>query len=152
MPIIAAPQADRLRTYFEEQARDPVTILLFIHPAQAGENDDELALASQDAQELLEEVVALAPAYLILEMRDPIRDAAEAQALGIERTPAIVLRGKAAGQVRTFGVPLHYEFTTLIEDLRALLAGGQTTLDDSTREALVSLRRPAHLQVFVAPT
>ena len=152
MPIISERQAEQLRAQFQAAGRTPVTIVFFPYQAAPGEAPGELTLASDDTRALLREVVALAPAYLTLEERDLMRDAAEARALGIERTPAFALRGRAAGLLRTFGAPTNYEFTTLIDDLLALVAGGHTSLDESLREALSLLRRPAHLQVFVAPT
>lgn len=152
MSIISERQAQQLRAQFDAAGRTPATILFFPYQAAPGKPSGELARASDDARALLREVVALAPTYLALEERDSTRDATEAQALGIERTPAFVLRGQAAGLVRTFGVPANYEFTTLIGDLLDLVAGGHTALADDAREALRLLRRPVHLQVFVAPT
>ncbi len=152
MSIISARQALQLRELFEAQAREPVAALLFTRQPAPGAAADDIARACDDARALLTEVVALAPDYLTLETRDLVTDAAEAQALGVERVPAIVLRGKAAGLVRTFGVPSDYEFTTLIDDLLDLAAGGHTTLSEHSRDALALLRRPVHLQVFEAPT
>lgn len=152
MAIISARQAQQLREQFEAQARESVTVALFTRQATPGVEDDVIVRACDDARALLTEVVALAPAYLTLVEHDIARDAAEAQTLGIERVPAFALLGHAAGRVRTFGVPAHYEFTTLIDDLFDLLAGGHTSLDERSRAALALLRRPTHLQVFVAPT
>lgn len=152
MPIISTRQAQQLREQFEAQAREPVTVDLFTRQAAPGVEADEIGRACDDARALLREVVALAPAFLTLVEHDLTRDAAEAQALGIERVPAFTLRGHAAGRVRAFGVPARYEFTTLIDDLLDLLAGGHTSLDERSRDALALLRRPTHLQVFVAPT
>ncbi len=153
MSIISERQARQLRALFAEQARERVTITLFTRQAEPGATTpDPIARACDDARALLAEVAALAPDYLALETRDLTADAAEARALGIERVPALVLRGKVAGLVRTFGVPADYEFTTLVDDLLDLLAGGHTALSERTREALTLLRRPVHLQVFEAPT
>lgn len=152
MPIISERQAQQLSDLFQTQAHERVSILLFTQPPRAGAPDGVIEQASDNARALLEEVVALAPAWLTLEPRDLARDADEAQALAIDRTPAIVLRGRAAGLVRTFGVPAEYEFTTLISDLLDLTSGGHTELSERTREALALLRRPVHLQVFEAPT
>ncbi|HZC08003.1 MAG TPA: hypothetical protein VE338_20370 [Ktedonobacterales bacterium] len=152
MPIISARQAQQLSDLFAAQASDHVSILFFTQQAQPDASDNAIEQASADARALLTEVAALAPAWLTLEPRDLVRDATEARALGIERTPAITLRGKAAGLVRTFGVPANYEFTTLINDLLDLASGGHTELSERTRESLALLRRPVHLQVFETPT
>jgi len=153
MPIISERQAHQLRALFAEQARERVTITLFTRQAEPDATmANPIARACDDARALLAEVEALAPDYLALETRNLAADAAEARALGIERVPALVLRGKVAGLVRTFGVPADYEFTTLVDDLLDLLAGGHTALSETSRAALALLRRPVHLQVFEAPT
>lgn len=153
MPIISERQAQQLRALFAEQARERVTITLFTRQAAPGATTpDPIARACDDARALLAEVAALAPDYLALETRDLAADAAEARALGVERVPAIVLCGPVAGLVRIFGVPSDYEFTTLIDDLLDLVAGGHTGLSEASRAALALLRRPVHLQVFEAPT
>lgn len=152
MSIISERQAQQLGALFAAQARERVTITLFTRQAEPGAATDAIARACDDALALLTEVVALTPAYLTLETRDLTADAAEARALSIERVPALVLRGPVAGLVRTFGVPSDYEFTTLINDLLDLVAGGHTELSEESRAALALLRRPVHLQVFEAPT
>ncbi|HET9112049.1 MAG TPA: hypothetical protein VFN78_14565 [Ktedonobacterales bacterium] len=152
MTIISERQAQQLSDLFSARAHERVTILLFTQQEQDGAPEGVIGKANDDARALLEEVVALAPTWLTLEPHDLSIDAAEARVLAIDRTPAIVLRGRAAGRVRTFGVPADYEFTTLINDLLDLASGGHTELSERTREALALLRRPVHLQVFEAPT
>ena len=152
MAIISARQAQQLRALFDAQAREAVTILLFTRQPEPGGAVDGIARACDDARALLMEVAAIAPDILSLDIRDLAADAAEAQALRIERVPAIVLRGRAAGLVRTFGVPSDYEFSTLTNDLLDLASGGHTELSESSRDALALLSRPVHLQVFEAPT
>lgn len=152
MPILLPQQAQRLREMFDAQAHDRVRITLFTRKASPDDVNGAIAQSCRDAHDLLTEVAALAPNYLVLEERDLAQDAAEAEALGINRVPAILLRGKAAGVVRTFGVPSDYEFTTLIDDLFDLTSGGRTTLGANTRAMLALITRPVHLQVFVAPT
>jgi hypothetical protein len=153
MSIISERQARQLSALFVAQARERVTITLFTRQANPGAaTPDPIMRACDDARALLAEVVALAPDYLALEIRDLATDAAEAWSLGIERVPAIVLRGPVAGRARTFGAPTDYEFTTLIDDLLDLVAGGHTGLSEASRAALALLRRPVHLQVFAAPT
>ncbi len=66
-------------------------------------------------------------------------------------TPAIVLEGEEAGSVRFLGLPEGHEFASLLDAIRRV-SGEGLTLEDSTREALVGLRRPAHIRVFTTPT
>ena len=152
MAIISARQAQQLRELFEARAREPVTVILFTQQPAPDDANGTIELSCRDARTLLEEVVALAPAYLTLDVRDLAGDASEARALGIDRVPAIALHGKTAGLVRTFGVPSDYEFTTLVGDLLDLATGGQTELGERSLAALALIERPVHLRVFVTPT
>jgi alkyl hydroperoxide reductase subunit AhpF len=104
-------------------------------------------------RELVEEVSSLSD-QLSVEVRDFTGDAELARQYGVDKIPAVVLLGgdppKNRG-IRLYGVPAGYEFSTLIEDLR-MLGSGDHGLSDTTMQALATLTRPVHLQVFVTPT
>jgi glutaredoxin-like protein len=104
----------------------------------------------QETRELLEEVTALSE-KLHLDTKDVVRDKQEADSLGVTRIPAFVLQGRAKGKVRYFGIPVGYEFSTLIEDIIDV-SRGTTSLSDTTREALATVEQDLHIQVFVTPT
>jgi glutaredoxin-like protein len=108
----------------------------------------------QETREIAQEVAQLSD-KVTLDVRDFQGDAALAASYGVDKIPALVLLGdgdppKDHG-IRLYGVPAGYEFSTLVEDLRMLGAGGPA-LGQDTLKALRALTRPVHIQVFVTPT
>ena len=70
---------------------------------------------------------------------------------GVDKIPAIVVEGEKDYGIRFYGVPAGYEFTSLLEAIKAVSAG-ESGLAPATKEALRGLKEPVHLQVFVTPT
>jgi len=69
----------------------------------------------------------------------------------VDKIPAIVVEGEKDYGIRFYGVPAGYEFTSLLEAIKAVSAG-KSGLAPETKEALKGLKEPLHLQVFVTPT
>jgi glutaredoxin-like protein len=74
-----------------------------------------------------------------------------AERYGVDKIPAIVVEGEKDYGVRFYGVPAGYEFTSLIEAIKAISAW-DSGLGLKTKEALAELKDPLHLQVLVIPT
>jgi glutaredoxin-like protein len=70
---------------------------------------------------------------------------------GVDKIPAIVAEGEKDYGVRFYGVPAGYEFTSLLEVIKAVSAR-ESGLAPKTQEALAGLKDPLHLQVLVTPT
>ena len=70
---------------------------------------------------------------------------------GVDKIPAIVVEGEKDYGIRFYGVPAGYEFTSLLEAIKAVSAG-ESGLAPATKEALRRLQDPLHLQVFITPT
>lgn len=121
-----------------------VTLTLFT-------SDEECEYCPQIVQ-LLEEVSATSD-QVTLEVFEIHEDADQAEALNINKAPAIAILGadeKDYG-MRFFGIPSGYEFSTLLNSIqRASL--GSSDLDASTKNFLNGLSKPVNLQVFVTPT
>ncbi len=123
----------------------PVTITMFTQEFEC----DYCAQTRQLAQEL----AGLSAGKVTVEVYDFVRDKAQADALGIDKIPALAIRA-ARGEdhgIRFFGVPAGYEFASLLETLD-LVARGDSELAPAVREKLKSLDAPLKLQVFVTPT
>ncbi len=153
MPLLSADDATKVRSFFDTNLQDPVTIELFTQKRSLllvpGRRECEYC---EETQQLLEEVAAQS-SKLELRVHD-LKEAPEAgREYGIDAAmvPAIVLRGGNRGQVRYFGIPAGNEFMTLLNDLVAA-STGTTPLSAATKEALASLPREAHIRVFVTPT
>jgi len=118
-----------------------------------------LALPGQEAQvaaaeqmrRLIEELAELSP-QLSAESLSFASDRDRAEALGIERIPAvaILLEDEDPG-IRFFGQPAGYEFGTLIDAI-VDTSRGEHGLGEDTVQKLQELEKPVHIQVFSTPT
>ena len=69
----------------------------------------------------------------------------------MERIPAMVISKNGESNVRFYGIPLGYEFATIIEDL-VTVSRGVSPLSMDTRKKLKRVKEPVHIQVFVTPS
>lgn len=99
---------------------------------------------------LAQEVAALSD-KLDIEVYNFTLDKEVVERYGVDKIPAIVVEGEKDYGVRFYGVPAGYEFTTLIEVIKVVSAG-ESGLAPKTKETLVGLKDPLHLQVLVTPT
>ncbi|MBM3293947.1 MAG: glutaredoxin [Candidatus Aminicenantes bacterium] len=104
----------------------------------------------KETKQLLEEVAACSD-KIRLEVYDFKADKLMADELGIDKIPATVIQGEKPSAVRIFGIPSGYEYTSLVEALIDV-STGETSLDPKTKEALKTIDRDVHIQVFVTPT
>lgn len=104
----------------------------------------------EDVRTLVREVGSLSPRIALTEheFSESARVAAE---LGVDKIPAIVLRGPTNRPVRYFGMPTGAEFPSFIETLMET-ASGIITLDAATQRTLKKIRNEVKLQVFVMPS
>jgi glutaredoxin-like protein len=104
----------------------------------------------KETRELAEEL-ADASDQVTVEVYDFVEDKEKAEALGIDKIPAIAVIGEEDYGVRFYGIPSGYEFTSLLQALKTV-ASGESMLQDETRDVLAKLEEPVHFQVFVTPT
>ncbi|EKP94952.1 hypothetical protein ThesuDRAFT_00675 [Thermaerobacter subterraneus DSM 13965] len=93
----------------------PVELELFVRDTRLIIPGRECPRCEETVQ-LLKEVCALSP-RLALVVRDLDRESERARHLGVERTPTLVIHGRAGGRIRFVGPPMGYEFATLLEAL-----------------------------------
>ena len=86
-----------------------------------------------------------------IEVNDFVLDKEAVEHYGVDKIPAIAVEGEKDYGIRFYGVPAGYEFTSLIEAIKAVSAG-ESGLAARTKETLGELKDPLHLQVFVTPT
>lgn len=122
-------------------------------------NPVRLAVFTQEAncrfcsenRHMAEEVAALAPDKVQLEVWNFATDTEKARELNIERVPAIAVLGEKDYGIRFYGVPAGFEFTTFIAALE-LVAGRDSGLKPETRAQLKTLTKPVDLCVFATLT
>jgi glutaredoxin-like protein len=106
----------------------------------------------RETRELAEELAALSDKIQV-EVRDFVKDEAEARKLAVDKIPAIAVldaRGKDHG-IRLYGIPAGYEFISLLESIE-MVSKGESGLSAAGKEKIKSLKEPLNLQVYVTPT
>jgi glutaredoxin-like protein len=106
----------------------------------------------RETRELVEELAALSDKIQV-EVRDFVKDEAEAKKLSVDKIPAIaVLDGKGKDHgIRLYGIPAGYEFISLLESIE-MVAKGESGLSAAGKQKIKSIKRPLELQVYVTPT
>lgn len=124
--------------------QSPVTIHMFTQDFECG--------YCKETRQIAEEVAELSD-RVTLQVHDFVKDQALAEAMGIDKIPALAINGENDRDygIRFYGIPSGYEFTSLLEAILAV-GTGEHDLDAATIAYLDSLETPLHLQVFVTPT
>lgn len=104
----------------------------------------------QMTRELLEDVASLSD-RVTLEIHDFVADAELAAGMGVDKIPAVVVRGERDHGVRFFGAPAGFELMTLVETV-ADVSRGAHGLDDEVLAELARVDRPVHMQALITPT
>lgn len=104
----------------------------------------------KETRELLEDISKVSD-IMKLESYDFATDTAVVAEYGILRAPAIVVMDQHDVGIRFYGVPAGYEFSSLIESFKLVVAE-ENPLSQETKDFLDTLEKPIHLQVFVTPT
>lgn len=151
--MIPDKDRDGLKRELRKELKDDVTIRLFSQGSSLLTIPGRECQYCPQTQELMEELTALSP-KLHLEIYDFYSQAEERERYGIERIPAIVI-GKDGGKngdsrLKFYGIPMGYEFSTIVEDIKTL-SRGVSPLSMDTRKRLKKVNQEVHIQVFVTP-
>jgi glutaredoxin-like protein len=104
----------------------------------------------QVTREMVTELAELSE-KVTAEIHDFLADSELAQQYGLDRVPAIVVRGAEDYGIRFYGVPAGYEFASLLEAIQAVGRGAHGLPDEIVAQ-LAQIEQPVHLQVMVTPT
>jgi alkyl hydroperoxide reductase subunit AhpF len=142
MSLITEDVAAELKAEFA-RLKNPVRLAVFSQ-----------ALAdphSEQVKRLVEELAALDP-KLKAESYNFVLDKEKAEALGIQRIPAIAILGEEKDYgIRMYGLPSGYEFGSLIDAILDV-SQGESGLSAETKQALAAVEKNVHIQVFSTPT
>jgi alkyl hydroperoxide reductase subunit AhpF len=132
------------------QLPNPVRLVTFSQTLALPGQEVQVAAAEQ-MRRLVEELAGLSP-KLSAESLSFASDRERAEALGIERIPAVAILGEATDPgIRFFGLATGYEFSTLIDAI-VDVSRGEHGLGEDTVQKLAELEKPVHIQVFSTPT
>ena len=105
---------------------------------------------AREARGLLEELSELSD-KLSIESYNLQLDHEQAAQWKIDRVPATAVVGEKDYGIRFYGVPMGYEFSSLLDAIVSV-SKADSGLGSETRETLQKLTQPLHLMVFVTPT
>jgi alkyl hydroperoxide reductase subunit AhpF len=99
---------------------------------------------------LVREVAALSDQLSVVVLNPHIeRD--QAQAYGVEVSPAVIVEGARDYGIRFLGIPAGYEFSNLIDSI-VTVSTGEPSLSEETKTALAGLAGDVTIKVFTTPT
>jgi glutaredoxin-like protein len=154
MEILTKQVSEATQKRFTEELTDPVTLIHFTQEPSRLILPDHLkgheCMFCKETKALLNEVCSLSD-KLNLVIYDFSADTDKAEEHGIDKIPATIITRNTMTNLRFFGIPSGYEYTSLIEAI-VDASKGATSLKPETKEALRALYRDIHIQTFVTPT
>jgi glutaredoxin-like protein len=150
--MIPLKDQDAIRQKFSEELIDQVKIDFFtereVNLDVAGRTP---CLYCKPARELLTEVAGLSDGVISLRIHYFDDNPPEKATFGIERIPAIVLRGRANRPVLFYGMPGGTEFAAFLESI-VDISRGELLLSEASVQTLEALPNDINVKVFVTPT
>ena len=154
MEVLSNEIREAAKKKFDEELKNKVTILHFTQEPSIlivpGRPANTECVFCRETRLLFEELASLSD-KLELVTKDFVADKDQADKFGIDKIPAAVIMGEKDTGIRFFGIPSGYEFSSLIEAIIDV-SRGQTGLGEKTKEALATLEKDVHIQIFVTPT
>ena len=141
MPLLSQEIVGKVREELADLA-GPVRLVMFTQ-------EFECEFCTETRQ-LVEEVAALSD-QLTAEVYNFVTDKEKAEALGIDKIPAVAVIGAEDYGVRFYGIPSGYEFASFLNAINTV-AAGEPGLSEKGVEMMAALSEPVHIQVFVTPT
>ena len=154
MEILNKEVREATQKKFNGELENKVTILHFSQEQSRLVLPDSLkgqdCFFCKETKQLLEEVKALSDKIELL-VYDYTADKEKVAEYKIDKIPATVIMGDKDCGIRFYGIPSGYEYTSLVEAI-ADVSRQRTELSPQTKDALKSIDKNIHIQVFVTPT
>ncbi len=144
VPLLDEENMKNVAELFAKELSGKVNLFVFhdTDPAKCQFCDQTIELAKE---------ISSLDSRIALTLYNINKNPKEAKFLGVDKVPAIVIGGKKIYNMRYFGIPAGYEFSSLLEDI-VDASTGNTRLSDKTKVALKSISKPVDIKVFVTPT
>lgn len=131
-----------MKEEFEAKLKDEVRLVVFTKENECPHCEEMKTLAQEIAQ---------ISSKIKVEIHDFAKDNQKARDYSIDKVPAIAVIGRKDFGIRYYGVPLGYEFTSLVNSM-INVSKGTTNLAEETKGKLKSISKPVRIQVFVTLT
>jgi len=141
MAFLSAQDEQAVKKEFERLS-GPVKLTVFASALGSESNEQTIALVKE---------VAALDDRLSVSVLNPHIERDEAQAYGVDVTPAVIVEGAQDYGIRFLGIPAGYEFSNLIDSIIAA-SSGEASLSDESKAALAGLTEDVIVKVFTTPT
>lgn len=148
MAIIPDKDREALRARFQEHLARPVRIVLFTRKSKLLVPGQDCPTC-EDTERLMAEVAGLSD-KLTLDVHDFYAEREMAVQMGVDKVPFLLFQADGERNVQFSGIPLGYEFATVVEALTSL-GSGASPLKPKTVEAVQAINEEVRIQVFVTP-
>jgi glutaredoxin-like protein len=154
MEILNKDVLDATKKRFDEELIGPVKFIHFTQEPSRLALPEHLksqeCLLCKETKQLYKEVSGLSE-KIELEIYDFVADEEKKNEFGIDKIPSLNMIGAKDYGIRFFGIPSGYEYSSLIEAIIDV-SKGTTSLSPDTIEAVKTINKDIHIQVFVTPT
>lgn len=141
MPFLKNSDKEHIKKQFENLSGN-VKLIVFTQEIEC--------MYCRETRELMNEVASLSD-KINVEVYNFVLDKQKVEEYKIDKIPAVVVEGEKDYGIRFYGIPMGYEFMSLVEAISAV-SKGESGLSQMTKEELQNLKKPVHIQVFVTLT
>ncbi len=141
MGIIKEEQKEQLKERFKDLDGN-VKLIVFTQ-----ENECRYC---EETRQVMEDIAELSD-KITVEVNDFVADEDKVEKYMIDKIPATVVEGEKDYGIRFYGIPVGYEFVSLIGSI-VLASKGESGLSEETKTALEQLEAAVHIQVFITLT
>lgn len=137
---------DNIRNQVQNRLRSlagPVRLVVFTQEVECAH--------CRENRQLAEEVAALAPDKVAIEVHNLITEPEKAKQFNVDKVPAIAVVGNRDYGIRFYGVPAGFEFSTFVAAIE-LAASGDSRLQPASITKLATVSTPVDLMVFTTLT
>jgi glutaredoxin-like protein len=154
MDILTKEVSEATRKKFSEELMVDVKLIHFTQEPSRLIVPDHLkgqeCMFCKETKALVKDVCSLSE-KIELVLYDFTADTDLVKEYGIDKIPATIITRNATKNVRFFGIPSGYEYTSFIEAIIDV-SKGFTGLKPETKQALKGIDKNIHIQTFVTPT
>lgn len=143
MAILSAEDRDYLKNEFSKITED-VNIAFF------ATNEQDKCEHCDNIRAIIAEIDDLSK-HLKFNMYDIEKDAELAAKYRVKMAPALVFTQNETGNIKYYGVPSGYEFSSFIDDIMDI-GTKSNDLDDEVKKGVSEIQDDVHIMVFVTPT
>ena len=143
MGILSQEDSDYLKKEFEKITNNVIIEFFSTDNKDKCEQCDNIRAIMKEIMDLTDKVS--------LKEFNIDKDKEKAEKYNIKMAPVLVFNNKDNGNIKFYGVPSGYEFSSLIEDIMDI-GTGNIEFDEGVEEKVKAIDEDVNIMVFVTPT